>query len=204
MHTPWDPDWGRRMKNRWGRGSPWQGGAQGFGRGDAWSEMWSEWWRGPAPRCERGQVRYLVLDALSAQPRHGYEVIQVIGEKSRGAYKPSPGVVYPTLQMLEELGHARTVAQGDRKVYEITEEGRRDLQTHAPEVSEFYEGNADYGWEQHADDVAQVMMRVGRVMRLFKQTMRRGGMRPTTMRKMRSILDEALSKLEDLLSPEEP
>jgi hypothetical protein len=48
------------------------------------------------------------------------------------------------------------------------------------------------------------MMRVGRVMRLFKQTMRRGGMRPTTLRKMRSILDEALSKLEELLSPEEP
>jgi len=166
--------------------------------------MWSEWWRGPAPRCERGQVRYLVLDALAAQPRHGYEVIQAIGEKSRGAYKPSPGVVYPTLQMLEELGHTRTVAQGDRKVYEITDEGRRDLQEHMADVAEFYEGNADYGWDQHADDVAQVMARLGRVMRLFKLAMRRGGLRPSTMRKMRAVLDEALSKLEELLSPEDP
>jgi DNA-binding PadR family transcriptional regulator len=165
--------------------------------------MWSEWWRGPAPRLERGQVRYLVLDALADRPRHGYEVIQVIGEKSHGAYKPSPGVVYPTLQMLEELGHARTVAQGDRKVYEITDEGRRDLREHAAEIAEFYEGNADYGWEHHADDVAHVMKRIGRVMWLFKQTMRRGGVRPATMRKMRNILDEALSKLEDLLSPED-
>ncbi len=204
MRTPWDHDWGHRMKSRWGRGGPWQGGAPGMGRGDAWSEMWSEWWRGPAPRCERGQVRYLVLDALAAQPRHGYEVIQAIGEKSGGAYKPSPGVVYPTLQMLEELGHARTVTRGDRKVYEITEEGRRDLHEHAGEVADFYEGNADYGWDQHADDVAQVMVRVGRVMRLFKQTMRRGGLRPATMRKMRSILDDALAKLEELLSPEDP
>jgi DNA-binding PadR family transcriptional regulator len=199
MDTPWDHGWGHRMKGRWGRPGPWQG----VGRGDAWAEMWSEWWRGPAPRCERGQVRYLVLDALVAQPRHGYEVIQAIGEKSRGAYKPSPGVVYPTLQMLEELGHTRTVAQGDRKVYEITDEGRRDLNEHAAEVAEFYEGNVDYGWDHYADDVAQVMKRVGRVMHLFKHSMRRGGVRPTTMRKMRAILDETLSKLEELLSPED-
>jgi DNA-binding PadR family transcriptional regulator len=199
MHTPWGHDWGDGMKNRWGRGGPWQG----VNRGDAWAEMCSEWWRGPAPRAERGLVRYLVLDALAAQPRHGYEVIQAIGEKSRGGYKPSPGVVYPTLQMLEELGHARTVAQGDRKVYEITEVGSADLREHAGEVAEFYEGNIDAGWEQHADDVAQVMKRVGRVMRLFKHAMRRGSVRPSTMRKMRSILDEALSKLEEVLSPEE-
>jgi DNA-binding PadR family transcriptional regulator len=137
-------------------------------------------------------VRYLVLDALSAQPRHGYEVIQAIGEKSRGAYKPSPGVVYPTLQMLEELGLARTVAQGDRKVYEITDEGRRDLHAHADEIAEFYEGSS-YGWEQHTDDVAHVMKRVGRVMHLFKRALHRGSVRPSTMRKMRSILDEALT-----------
>jgi DNA-binding PadR family transcriptional regulator len=197
MQTPWSHDWGHRMKNRWGRSGPWQAG-----HGDAWSEMWSEWWRGPTPRCERGLVRYLVLDALATQPRHGYEVIQAVGEKSGGGYKPSPGVVYPTLQMLEELGHARTVAHGDRKVYELTEEGRRDLSEHAAEVADFYEGNLDAGWEQHADDVAQVMKRVGRVMRLFKLAMRRG-VRPTTMRKMRSVLDHALSELEELLSPEE-
>jgi DNA-binding PadR family transcriptional regulator len=105
--------------------------------------------------------------------------------------------------MLEELGHARTVAQGDRKVYEITDEGRRDLEAHSPEIAEFYEGNVDYGWEEHADDVAQIMARVGRVMRLLKMSMRRGGLRPSTMRKIRAVLDEALGKLEDLLTPED-
>jgi DNA-binding PadR family transcriptional regulator len=165
--------------------------------------MWTEWWRGPAPRCERGLVRYLVLDALTAQPRHGYEVIQAIAEKSRGAYKPSPGVIYPTLQMLEELGHARTVAQGDRKVYELTAEGRRDLEEHAADVAEFYDGNADVSWEQHADEVGQIMRRVGRVARLLKQGMRRGTVRPSTLRKMRSVLDEALAKLEELLGRED-
>src|SRR5271170_842301 len=97
----------------WGHGPRRPPRPSGPGR-DAWAEMFSEWWRGPAPRCERGFVRWLVLDAIAAQPRHGYEIIQAIAEKSRGSYRPSPGVVYPTLQMLEDVGHARPVAQGDR------------------------------------------------------------------------------------------
>src|SRR5579871_1914687 len=118
MHGPWDDDW--HMRHRWGP-PPWPKRPPrppGM-RGDAWSGMWAEWWRGPTPRADRGLVRYLVLDAIAQQPRHGYEIIQVIGEKSGGAYRPSPGVVYPTLQMLEELGHARTVEKDDRKVYTI-------------------------------------------------------------------------------------
>jgi DNA-binding PadR family transcriptional regulator len=202
MHTPWDHDWAAGVKTRWGRPS-WHARPQGA-RGDAWSEMWTGWWRGPAPRADRGLVRYLVLDAIAAQPRHGYEIIQVIGDRNGGAYRPSPGVVYPTLQMLEELGHARTVARDDRKVYAITEEGERELREHAAEVSEFYEGYTDANWDQHADEVANVMKRVGRVIRLFKHAMRRGGVRPPTMRKMHTILDEALHKLEGLLSREEP
>jgi DNA-binding PadR family transcriptional regulator len=180
----------------------------GHRRGDPWFEggpsAWGEWWRGPAPRAERGTVRWLVLDSIAGQPRHGYEIIQAIAERSKGAYRPSPGVVYPTLQMLEELGHARTVSRGDRKVYEITPEGRSELASHADEVRDFYEGQSDASWENHADDVAHVMKRVGRVIRLFKRAIRRGNLRPSTMRRARAILDDALVKLEELLSPEEP
>jgi DNA-binding PadR family transcriptional regulator len=166
--------------------------------------MWGDWWRGPPPRAERGVVRWLVLDSIGAQPRHGYEIIQAIGEKSGGGYRPSPGVVYPTLQMLEELGHARTATRGDRKVYEITDEGRTELAAHVDDVRDFYDGHADASWENHAEDVAHVMKRVGRVIRLFKQAMHRGGLRPSTMRRARGILDEALARLEELLSPEDP
>jgi DNA-binding PadR family transcriptional regulator len=209
MH-PWDDD-GNPFSGasgasgagkHWGRGrgrSAWSGS-----RGDPWTEMWNGWWRGPAQRCERGQVRYLVLDALKSQPRHGYEIIQAIADKSRGAYKPSPGVIYPTLQLLEELGHARTTAQGERKTYEITDEGRRELKDHEGDVAEFYEESAGTtAWEAHADDVAHIMKKLGRVVWLFKMSMRRGEVRPSTMRKIRSILDDALSKLEELLAPED-
>jgi DNA-binding PadR family transcriptional regulator len=165
--------------------------------------MFSEWWRGPAPRCERGLVRWLVLDAIAAQPRHGYEVIQAIADKSRSAYKPSPGVVYPTLQMLEDVGHVRPLVRDDRKTYEITADGKRELREHEGEVGEFYRDNANDAWHEHADDVAQVMKRVGRVIRLFKHSMRRGSVRPSTLRKMKAVLDDSLTKLEDLLAVEE-
>jgi DNA-binding PadR family transcriptional regulator len=197
MGGPWDHDW--HMRHRWGR-PPMP--RPPFARGDAWSEMWAEWWRGPTPRADRGLVRYLVLDAIADQPRHGYEIIQVIGERSGGAYKPSPGVVYPTLQMLEELGHARTVAKDDRKVYTITADGRRELDEHAAEVADFYGGSAEAGWEGHADDVANLMKRIGHIMRLFKHAMRRGTVRAATTRKMYRILDEALGRLEELLEQE--
>jgi DNA-binding PadR family transcriptional regulator len=166
--------------------------------------MFSDWWRGPTPRCERGLVRWLVLDAIAGQPRHGYEIIQAIADKSAAAYKPSPGVIYPTLQMLEELGHARTLAQGERKTYEITSDGRRELGTHEGEVADFYRGSDSADWERHADDVAHVMKRVARVIKLFKHAMHRGGVRPATVRKLKTILDEALAKMEDLLAIEEP
>jgi DNA-binding PadR family transcriptional regulator len=193
MHGPWNHGFGG-MHGRWARGR---------GPGDPWADMWSEWWRGPAPRAERGTVRWLVLDAIAGQPRHGYEIIQSIGDKSGGAYKPSPGVIYPTLQMLEELGHARTIPRDERKVYEITDEGRRELLAHADEVTEFYEGQSDAGWENHAEEFVHVAKRVKRVAQLFKRSMHRGGVRPTTMRKFRKVLDEALQKLEELLSQED-
>jgi DNA-binding PadR family transcriptional regulator len=167
--------------------------------------MFAEWWRSPPQqRCERGAVRWLVLDAIATQPRHGYEVIQAIAERSRGAYKPSPGVVYPTLQMLEDVGHARPLVQGERKTYEITAEGKRELREHLDEVAEFYGGEDGERWDQHADEMADVMKRVGRIIRLFKHGVRRGAVRPSTMRKMKSVLDDALGKIEDLLALEEP
>jgi DNA-binding PadR family transcriptional regulator len=194
MNGPWEPHWARMQGGRWARGR---------GPGDPWAEVLSEWWRGPTPRAERGTVRWLVLDAIALQPRHGYEIIQAIGEKSRGSYKPSPGVVYPTLQMLEELGHARTIPRDERKVYEITEEGKRELLAHREEVDEFYEGQAEPGFENHAEEFVQVAKRVKRVAQLFKRTMHHGGLRPTTLRKARKLLDETLQKLEELLSQED-
>src|SRR5690348_4681657 len=76
------------------------------GRGGTWQRL-REMFEERPPRADRGLVRYLVLDAISTQPRIGYEIMAAIESMSNGAYRPSPGVIYPTLQLLEELEHVR-------------------------------------------------------------------------------------------------
>jgi len=76
----------------------------------------------------QGDLRLVVLALLQERPRHGYEVIKAIEERVGGDYSPSPGVIYPTLTLLAELGHARISAeQGERKQYAITPEGEAFL-----------------------------------------------------------------------------
>jgi DNA-binding PadR family transcriptional regulator len=84
-------------------------------------------WRG-GRMFEQGDLRYVVLRLLEEKPRHGYEIIKALEERFGGAYAPSPGAVYPTLQLLEDLGYAR-IMPGDegKKVYEITDAGRAHL-----------------------------------------------------------------------------
>jgi DNA-binding PadR family transcriptional regulator len=72
---------------------------------------------------DHGELRLVVLGLISERPRHGYEIIKEIEDRVAGTYSPSPGVIYPTLTMLEELGHA-TVAEADgKKLYAITADG---------------------------------------------------------------------------------
>jgi DNA-binding PadR family transcriptional regulator len=73
---------------------------------------------------DHGDLRYVLLHLIAEKPRHGYELIKAIEEQFGGMYSPSPGVVYPTLTLLEELGYLRPeTAEGPRKLYSITAEG---------------------------------------------------------------------------------
>jgi DNA-binding PadR family transcriptional regulator len=164
---------------------------------------WSDWFGGPPPRAERGGVRYLVLDAIADRPRHGYEIIQAIEERSRDTYRPSPGVIYPTLQMLEELGHARVVEVEGRKSYEITDAGREDLAANREYVDEFYERFADNSWDRYANDFGDVMKRVSSLMKTFRHAARRGFLTPTILARVAKILDRAAGEIEELLEDEE-
>ncbi len=76
---------------------------------------------------EKGDLKYVILDLLAEKPRHGYEVIRDLEERFGGLYSPSPGAVYPTLQMLEDLGYVTSSQQDGKRTYEITEEGRAFL-----------------------------------------------------------------------------
>src|SRR3954467_2973617 len=77
---------------------------------------------------EQGDLRLLALALIAEQPRHGYEIIKVLEDKTEGWYAPSPGIVYPTLTYLEEAGYVTAQADGAKRLYTITGEGRAYLE----------------------------------------------------------------------------
>jgi DNA-binding PadR family transcriptional regulator len=77
---------------------------------------------------QKGNLKYIILDLIKDKPRHGYEIILELEEQSHGFYKPSPGAVYPILQMLEEMGYTSSSEQDGKRVYSLTEEGLKFLE----------------------------------------------------------------------------
>jgi DNA-binding PadR family transcriptional regulator len=86
---------------------------------------------GPGFRTGRklaaADLQLLILALLAEKPSHGYELIKELEERSGGFYSPSPGMIYPALTYLEEIGHATVEAEGTKKLYRITDDGRRNL-----------------------------------------------------------------------------
>lgn len=101
-----------------GFGFSWGAGAKGSGR------------RRRGQMFESGEVKFVILRLLREKPRHGYDIMKALEERMGGHYTPSPGTVYPTLQLLEDQGYVRAVETEGRKVYHITPEGERFLDEH--------------------------------------------------------------------------
>lgn len=93
----------------------------------------------------RGDVRAAILILLAEQPRHGYELIQEITERSQGFWTPSPGSVYPTLQALEDEGLVTIDAVDGRRTASLTDAGRAYVDEHAEQLGEPWAGQADAG-----------------------------------------------------------
>jgi DNA-binding PadR family transcriptional regulator len=87
------------------------------------------------PRVRRGDVRAAILDVLAVEPMNGYQIIQEIAERSGGAWKPSPGSVYPTVQQLEDEGLVEGVASDRRRLLTLTDEGRAYVEAHPDELA---------------------------------------------------------------------
>ena len=85
---------------------------------------------GMGRKLASADLQLLILKLLDEKPRHGYEIIKALDERSKGFYAPSPGMVYPALTYLEEIGHATVTTDGSRKLYQITAAGRQYLDEH--------------------------------------------------------------------------
>ena len=113
---------GRRGRRAW-RKHFGPGGGLGGRHGEGGGEMMRA-----GRMLAQGDLRLIALALIAEQPRHGYEIIKLLEDKTSGWYSPSPGIVYPTLTYLEEAGYVTAQTEGAKKLYTITEEGRAHLE----------------------------------------------------------------------------
>jgi DNA-binding PadR family transcriptional regulator len=146
-----------------------------------------------APRMSRGDVRAAVLALLAEKPMHGYQIIQEIEERSGGSWKPSPGSVYPTLQLLADEGLISVEESAGKKTYSLTEEGRAEAQQaegrSTPwESSGARESSRSSALPKAGANLAQAAMQVGR------------SGTPEQVQQAVAVLDEARRKLYSILA----
>ncbi len=104
---------------------------------------------GPGMRAAKvlasGDLRLIILTLLNEKPRHGYDIIKAIEEHSSGIYTPSPGMVYPALTYLEEVGYATSESEGSKKLYRVTEAGAAYLAENRASAEETLDQLARFG-----------------------------------------------------------
>ena len=113
-------------EQHWAGGRGWRRHGGGFGFGGRHGMGGGDMIRA-GRMLASGDLRLIALALIAEQPRHGYEIIKVLEDKTAGWYSPSPGIVYPTLTFLEEAGYVTAQTEGAKKLYTITEEGRAYL-----------------------------------------------------------------------------
>jgi len=187
---------------RFGHGyGRWLGGGFGPGRGEHHHE-WGHHERGRGRRrmFDGGELRLVLLALLEEQPRHGYDLIREIEERTGGSYAPSPGVVYPTLTMLDEMGHIDEVKEeGSRKRFAITDVGKAFLAEKREEVNALFERLAAIGEQEGRSGggapIKRAMMGLGMALR---DTLGATRGNPDLVHEVAAIIDEAARKIERL------
>jgi len=150
-------------------------------------------------RVGRGEVRWLILDVLKEQARHGYEVIAAVQERTQGAYRPSPGTVYPTLQMLEDTGHVTGDKKDGKRVFSLTEAGLEHLADNRDLVDEAWDNLCEDAHWHHRDELHRLLRRVPRLMRTVGKAFRRGGLSKKQTERIGELLDETIERVDEIL-----
>ncbi len=145
---------------------------------------------------DQGDLRHVILRLIADQPRHGYEIIKAIEEKVGGAYSPSPGVVYPTLTWLEELGYVTVEPQpGGKKLYRVTPEGEAALAENKASVDSIFRRMEDVHarFDRPTPHIARAMANLGKAIGL---RMASGPVSAEQLDVMVNAIDEAARKVE--------
>jgi DNA-binding PadR family transcriptional regulator len=154
-------------------------------------------------RARRGDVRAAILALLAEEARNGYQIMRELEQRSRGAWRPSPGSVYPALQQLEDEGlvRAEPESSGGGRVFRLTDKGRKYVDEHADEMSAPWEAAGPAG-EENYFGVFGVMTQIRHIASAAMQIAQGG--QPRHVKEAHRILAEARRQLYGLLASDEP
>lgn len=177
------------------------------GRGGFWGEMGEHWARHHGRGRFRdfggrlfdtGDLRFVILSYIAEKPAHGYEIMKGIAEKMGGAYAPSAGVVYPTLSQLEDEGLATVVAEGGKKLYTITDAGRKELETNKERIEELLRRIREMGEAFGSGRSPQIMRAIHNFKLALKLRFGQGDLTPEQIGKIAAIIDAAARDVESV------
>jgi DNA-binding PadR family transcriptional regulator len=151
----------------------------------------------PGRVFEHGDLRYVLLHLIAERPRHGYELIKAIEEQLGGMYSPSPGVIYPTLTLLEELGYVTAeTAAGTRKLYSITSEGTAFLDANRALVEAILARMAEASRAFGGGPAPEIRRAMQNLEFALAIRIARGPLDPDQVRAVAATLDRAAAEVE--------
>ncbi|WP_414713475.1 PadR family transcriptional regulator [Sphingopyxis sp.] len=188
---------GRHAMHRGGRGFG-HGFGHGFGGGRRGGGGRGE--RGERRRMfDGGELRLVLLKLIADEPRHGYDLIRHIEELTGGSYAPSPGVIYPTLTMLDDMGQIEAQqSDGAKKLFAITDAGRAELDANSEIVEAALARLSAVGEETQRTDPASVRRAMGNLKAVLMNRLGDRDLDNATMHDIVALIDEAAQKIERL------
>jgi DNA-binding PadR family transcriptional regulator len=144
-----------------------------------------------------GDLRLVILHLIAEKPRHGYEIIKAIEAQVADAYSPSPGVIYPTLTLLEELGHVTVKpGEGAKKLHEITAEGRAFLDANRTAVEHLLARMAEVSHARGGGSAPQILRAMENLKLALRLRMSRGPLSEEQITAVAAALDAAATSVE--------
>jgi len=147
---------------------------------------------------EKGDLKYIILNLVKDKPSHGYEIMRALEESFHGFYMPSAGSVYPTLQMLEDMGYVASLERDGKKVYTITEEGKKFLNERQEIIDKIKDQMKDWSGPNRNEDFHAAMRELRELWRLIGRRTNR----PANEKwdRIRDIIARTRQEIEEILS----
>lgn len=148
---------------------------------------------------ESGELRLVLLKLIADEPRHGYDLIRGIEELTGGEYAPSPGVVYPTLTLLQDMDLIEEApGEGARKPFQATNEGRKQLEDKAEEVQSLFDRLKDHAPSEHGQGASPIWRAVRNLGVAIRNRVARGEITDDTRYEIAALIDELAQRIERL------